>query len=305
MEYFLKLHVINRVPKIEISKEEYEDLEKSRHILSNSLSIEEIYEIVISNYIELERQIVSITTTSMIQQSFDYSDFFEVRLGLNIRLINLLTAVRLYVDQLNHKVRECVPDEINAKERVKKFLSNEYDNNLEYRFMEALRNYVQHRGIPVHLIRGKGTWIALDGAGLLEYNFELYSQRSHLEDDGEFKKIVLKELEDDIDLKAMTRGYIESISNIHDLIRDLISEPVRKAREIIEHAHTRYSAEYDGNLTALRAYKKSDGKILSFVPLLLDWDNIRSKLQSRNKKLINLRKRYVTNKLNPRKNKSP
>lgn len=98
---------------------------------------------------------------------------------------------------------------------------------------------------------------------------------------------------EEVDLKAATRSYVESISNVHESARSMIVESVSRARELIEDAHRRYAAIHSGSLVGLSACKWSDEGQTSDIPMLLDWDDIRVKLQNRNKKLTNLRKRYV------------
>jgi len=294
MKYLLRKNVLAKVPEIEIMPEEYAEFETAHNIISNALAIEEKYEILTVNYLDFERQILDTATNDMVRRHLDYSDFFDVRLSLNVRLVNLLTAARLYVDQLNNNVRECVPSVTDAKEVVKKFFSKGYDENKEYRFMEALRNYVQHRELPVHWTQQGGRWTSLEDDGSLEYYIELASQRSYLEEDGEFNKKVLSELDEKIDLKLATRYYLESISNVHESVRNMIAESVKSARELIEDAHRRYKAEHSESLVGLSACKWSNGRQISAMPLLLDRDDIRLKLQKRNKKIINLKKRRVT-----------
>lgn len=299
MKYLLRKAVLDKVPKIEITAEEYAEFKKARNILSNALAIEEKYEIVIANYLSFEKQILDTTADYMLREHLDYSGFFEIRLGLNVCLVNLLTAAKLYVDQLNQNVRECIPNVADAEEIVKDFFSKEYDENKEYRFMEALRNYVQHRGIPVHWIQQGVGRTSMESDWHLEYHIELASQRSYLEEDRKFKKKVLAELDEKIDLKAATRSYVESISSIHMSARSMIAESVTLARELIEGAHHRYAAGYNESLVGLSACKWSDEKQVSAIPLLLDWDDIRVMLQKRNRKLTNLRKYYVTGRIKP------
>lgn len=294
MRYSLSKLVIGDVPEIEISAEEYSDYQKARKILSNALAIEEKYEIVVTNYLDFEKQLLETIVSDMVRERFDYLDSFELRLAFNIRLANLLTGVRLYVDQLGQNVRDCVPGDANAEEKVKQLFTKEYDENKEYRFMEALRNYVQHRGLPVHQIQRDGRWTSLQDDGLLEFSMELLSQRSYLEEDPKFKKRVLAELDEKIDLKAATRSYVESISNVHEAIRSLITESVTSARELIEQAHRLYASVHSESLVGLSACAWKDDRVVSSIPLFLEWDNVRVKLQKRNKKLANLRKCYVT-----------
>lgn len=299
MKYILRKAVGVKVPEIEITPDEYAELEKARNILTNALAIEEKYEIVIANYLDFEKQILNTAAGYMVRDNLNYSDFFDVRLDLDIRLVNLLTATRLYVDQLYQNVQECIPDDADAKAKVKAFFSKEYDENKEYRFMEALRNHVQHRGLPVHWTQQSSRWNSLEDDGLMEFNIELATKRFYLEENPYFKKEVLLELDEKTDLKSSTRSYIESISNVQESVRDIIAESVKSARELIEGAHRRYRAVYNESLLGLCVSKWENGKQISAIPLLLEWDDIRLKLQKRNKQIINLKKRYVTSIIKP------
>jgi hypothetical protein len=125
---------------------------------------------------------------------------------------------------------------------------------------------------------------------------ELASQLSYLQEDSKFKPKILAELDEKIDLKIATRSYVESISNVHESARNMISESVALARELIENALRRYAAVHSESLVGLSACKWSDGKQVSTISLLLDWDDVRVRLQKQNTKLTNLKKRYVTGK---------
>lgn len=240
---------------------------------------------------------LDIAANYMVRNHIDYSDSFEIRLGLNVCLVNLLTAAKLYVDQLNQNVKHCIPNISDSKNIVKSLFSIEYDKNKEYRFMEALRNHVQHSGLPVHFYQINGEWTSFEEDGMLKYTMNLASQRSYLKENTKFKKEVLSELEEKIDLKASTRVYIESLSNVHEFARGVILESILSARKLIEDTLQRYRAVYNGSLIGLCACKSPGEKELSAVPIFLDWDNIRIKLQKRNPKLTNLRKRYVTGRI--------
>jgi len=289
MKYILRKVVLGKVPEIEITTEEYDDLKIAKNILLNALAIEETYEIIIRSYIDFERQMLDTIIIHMVRRGWDYMALFEERLGLNIRLLNLLTACRLYVDQLPQNVRECIPNVCNSEEIVKEYFSKEYDRNKEYRFMEALRNYAQHRGIPVHWFQGSSRWTSLEDDGLMEYSIELASLRSYLEKDGKFKKEVLEEMDEKVDLKEATRNYIESLSNIQESVRIAVAESVKSSRKLIEDACSRYASVNSGNVLGLSACKRTDCGLVDTIPLLLDWDDVRLKLQQQNPKAINLK----------------
>jgi hypothetical protein len=286
--------VLGKVPEIEITEDEYSELENARNILSGALAIEEKYEIVIVNYLDFEKEMLSRTAEDMIRSDKGYSDMFEVRLHLNTRLLNLLTAARLYVDQLSQDVQRCVPNDNSAKEQIEKLFAKEYDENREYRFMEALRNHVQHSGIPVHQMCQNLEWTALDNSGLLEFSMELASLRSCLREDPQFKKTVLDELDERVDLKMAARKYVQSVSSVQEAARSIVAEPVKTARERIEGSRRRYGEVSGGDLVGVCACKWSEGRKIAAVSLLLEWDDMRVRLQARNRRLVNLSKYYVS-----------
>ena len=86
--------------------------------------------------------------------------------------------------------------------------------------------------------------------------------------------------------------------SVHALARSMIAESVGFARERIEEAHRRYAAVYSESLVGLSACKLLNERLSSSISLSLDWDDVRVKLQNRNRKLTNLRKRYVTGRFN-------
>lgn len=301
MRYFIGLRVVG-TPEIEIEETLFRSCKESKVVLGSCLSIEEKYEILISNYLELENQILQIATSNMVRGRIDYSVFFDLRLVLNMRVVNLLTSARLYVDQLYTDVRKCLPNHRDPKVDVKALLSEQYDNNPQYRFMEALRNYTQHQGLAVHWTSLPSRWTELGENGQLEYTLEFGTQREILSEDGNFKKQVLTEIPEQINLKLAVRSYIESMSNVHNSVRELISDSVLHARSVIDAAYDRYKCVYDGSLIGLSIYKNDGLKNVEGVALVREWDDIRVQLQARNARLVNLNKRYATGKLTERKN---
>ncbi len=295
-KHVLRIHAIGRFPEIAITEERFVQYKGAREILSHCLSIEEKYEILLSNYLEFEKQLLDATLSHMVRGAFNYSDFFDVRLALNVRLVNLLTAAKLYSDQVKQHATECSPETQDPKAAIEMLFSAEYDKYPEFRFMEALRNFVQHRGIPVHWTSLGSRLTKLEG-GLFEYSTELASLRSELEKDGKFKQEVLNHLSDRTDLKVATRRYMESIGNVHDAVRNLIASSVNASRALIESAHREYKEVYKESLIGLSACEWGDDGASESIPLMLDWDDIRIDLQKRNRKAINLHRRYVTGKI--------
>ena len=210
MKHILCISLLGNYPEVDLSVEEYKEIVKAKNILLNISGAEEKYEIVLANYRDFENKCLEISNEFMIRNPAGYSDAFNTRLELNIRIVNLLTSVRLYIDRLMPHVRGCMGEDYKAEKEVKKWRSDEYDNNLSYRFMEALRNYVQHRGLPIHLVSHnlKRTPPELDG--FFEYTTFVAVDTNRLREDGTFKKTVLKELEE----KTDTSDAIASVKQL-------------------------------------------------------------------------------------------
>jgi len=294
MKYILRIHALGTYTEIDLEKTEFDSIKRAKAALSDGLAMEEKYEILISNYLEFEKEILEHAAQLMIRHPLEYDDFFQVRIGFNRKLVNLLTAARLYVDQLHRHVRAIIPNDANVKDEIDKLFSEEYDKNLEYRFMEALRNYVQHRGIPVHLTQFNSFSDDSGEKRSLIFSMEVASQKEYLQEDGKFKKKVLDEIADRVDLKASTRIYIEGISKVHGAARKLVEQPLKEARSTIETVIDSYQKTYLEKLVGLHAMCLNESNIVESVPLLLDWDDIRLKLTKRNSVLVNLRNRYVS-----------
>lgn len=297
MRYLLRIDALDRFPEIDITEEQYLEYENARKILNNALRIEETYEILLSSFADLEKEMLNATLSHMMSFSPDYDDFFQLQLSLNIRLVNVLTAARLYLDQLPQYICNCLPLDSTVKDSIKKLRSDEYDAWFEYRFMEALRNYVQHKGIPVHWTSLPSKWTSEDENREMEFSVHMGSAQSVLQD-SDFKKSVLAEMPEKVDLKAATRSYIECLSRIHCAARKMIADCSNTARALMEKAHKQYAEVYKEQYVGLSACAWSgEGSCVSqvsSVPLLLNWDDIRLRLIKKNKEMVNLRKRYVT-----------
>ena len=162
--------------------------------------------------------------------------------------------------------------------------------------METLRNHVQHRGLAVHLVKLPTRWTDPSEDGLLEYSLGILSLKLELELDGKFKRQILDEIPNEVDLKLYTRCYIESLSNIHIEIRKLIANSVSQSRRKIEDAFCQYQVEYKQDVTMVQVVQVLGEEIVESDSLLLERDDIRKKLEERNGKLSNLHKRFATNK---------
>lgn len=66
-----------------------------------------------------------------------------------VSIQNLLSSMRGYIDTFAHTLSEFYGKESDIYNSFKAEKSLAFDNNKSYRFIESLRNHVQHRGYPI------------------------------------------------------------------------------------------------------------------------------------------------------------
>jgi hypothetical protein len=279
---------------LDVNEPGYLLLKSSKDCLLGAFSLEEKYDLLISNFLELEKECLNITCEQMVNSDGDYSDMFDIKIRLNRRVVNLLTSCRLYVDHYKQHVKACLLDE-SSLIITKSYFSKEYDCCFEYRFMEALRNYVQHRGLAVHTVKLAHAWTSKDKKnGELEHNTSFFAHQSKLLSDVAFKRTVAKEMPEKVNLLFASRNYISAISKIHGEIRNQISSNVEKSRELFSENIELFKEKSGGNSIGLAALKVDDDQVVESINILLDWDDVRLRLIKKNKTLYSIGQGYVS-----------
>lgn len=131
---------------------------------------------------------------------------------------------------------------------------------------------------------------------LMQFSIELVAEASILRRDGGLKARPLSELEEKVDLTLYVRRYIECLSAIQDVARQVTAEAASEARALMESAHKRYLDAGSESVIGLDASIVEDERdvVIESTSLFLDRDDIRASLLKRNRKLVNLHRRFVT-----------
>ena len=274
--------------KLEISQQRYDEIKNAVKILAAAFALEETYDLLVGNYIEFETSALGLAAKSMMQPPHHYDEMFEMNAQMNRRVVNLLTTAKMFVDQLQQRVGACSGDKAAAKAET----SKHYDSLFEYRFMEALRNHVQHSGSAVHSLSFGGRWWPPRKKEKMVFATEVRAQRRFLELDPSFKKAVLQECPESVDLLDAARKYLAALSQVHQHARDQIDTQVSNARAAIEDAITEY-ASHESDTLGLTAYSGIDSSAEK-IAVFLDWDNVRLKLAARNLQNPTLARRAVS-----------
>lgn len=302
MEYGLTRKVLGPKAFVPISKDEYESISQSHSGSLELLFLEEKYDLIVENYFEFETSLLEIVSRDMIRRDQSYHTFNLERGLVDRRIANLLMSTKVYVDHAKQHVHRILENIDEVACDADSILSKQYDTRFGYRCMEALRNHVQHRGFPAHLIRWEHKWIERENGKLMMNAISPYVQPERLREDGEFKKAVLKEMEEygeNIDLKELIRDYIEGLSIAHSEIRQCLRQCADDWDNTLKKSIQRYTVEDpEKSNIGLCAVKKSESDEYSdWIHILPDILEQRKYFENKNKSLVNLSKRFITSEI--------
>jgi hypothetical protein len=243
--FALKQAVIGKVPVIEISEAEYLGLVEAHRCTVAALGIEERFDLVLRNYEELEAELLRISLRSGLFFEHEWSAGVRVLQDVNRRVVNLLSSCRLYLDQTPHALGEIYETFDKDSSAFEQARISAHTKRLGYRVMEALRNYVQHRGMPLQSAVRSQQWIEAGEKTRKHIRTTIIPQLScpALRADGKFKGSVLEELEaiaETHDLKLFAREYLEGLGDIHAAVRSTLHADLQTWDGLISSAIARY-----------------------------------------------------------------
>lgn len=132
-----------------IDKKQFDESKKSKEILSERFSKENIYNLILMNYYEFEKELYTITLDNKIFQS-DYREFNNYKLKIEQRILNLLSSITLYLDSfkedLDSKISVYLKDEMKL---IDEYSNSELKNNPKNKIMKYIRNHIQHNGLLI------------------------------------------------------------------------------------------------------------------------------------------------------------
>jgi hypothetical protein len=299
LEYYLACTLGN----VTIDEIEYKNIIEAKKNLLEELLIEESLDFILENYFEFELDLLSISTKQMI---FNNPEYFQIQTGkmtLIRRISNLLTACRMYLDHCPHRLKNIFGEGSDVESIFKLECKTAYDSCLSYRMMEAIRDYVQHRGMPFQnfIIQYKTDIVQNDRfmAAIIIPQINL----AELENDKKFKKSVLREMravnpDETIDIRPLIREYIERIYLIQERIRtelDAISLSWEKEiQENILRIQERFKLEIPSTPISLIA-RGENFRIKNRTSLFPGFIELRRSLILKNSGVKNLNNRFATN----------
>ncbi len=245
--YKISIYAIGKHDHIDITKEQFDEIKKTQHMIAFGLAAEEKLDLLAENYADLERELIDMAIQHSIFSGTLEQLLSESRHKVNRRLINLLTSARLYHDQIAHALSSIYGKQSSELAQFRSYVNDVYDSSLSYRALEALRNHVQHASLPITAISFPMSVVERDASNSkpgvptkISYKVVPFIGMESLEENKDFKRIVLKELKsvanknNDIEVVPMVREYVSGIGYIHNKLREICRTDVEAAESTLE-----------------------------------------------------------------------
>jgi hypothetical protein len=282
-EYILEQRIIGPRLQVSISEERYQELKHARTVLSEALAFEQRYELLLGNFISMELALTEICLRATVEPQYGYADLAQNLETTNRHVVNLLSAMRGYADQVLQDFK-CLELEPSFGEAAKVELGKVFDRSSDYRFMCALRNHVQHKATAIHGFEGaKGR---SGDANSWAEAVKLYANKTTLSANKDFKTRILDEQPEKIDVRRRARRSVQEVGVAHLALRKVSEEHVARARSAVETAIRDYKEAGAESVIGLGARRVGDA--YADVPLLLEWDDVRLQLVNKNASLPRL-----------------
>lgn len=274
-EYIVGSKNLNNGFEDDIDENTYNTLSQSKEILFEARSKENIYNIILMNYYEFEKELFEISLNYEIFTS-DYQDFNNYISKIEQRILNLLSSITLYLDSFKDDLKNTPKYSLHVKEEfqiIANYVEELRNNDKKIEIMQFLRNHIQHNGLLVENFSLNGVKLSDD---LREQTLRFHIDKNKVKARG-YKIEDYVGMEDDISLKKYMREYIDFISSVHNQFRQTTNDKVKKARDSFEEILNKYPEH-----RYLYIAKKENDVKTDEVAIFLNWDNIRVGLIQKN-----------------------
>jgi len=227
----------------------------------------------------------------------DYKNFVDARVVLSSPIISYLSSSRFFIDSSRKILKNILSDE--KYNSFGSYVNEIYDTSEEYRFIEAVRNYVQHNDLPIHQTTYHNFHDDnnIESTGMVT-SLSLFTFKEELKNDDLFKKSVLKEIPDKVNIIYFIRCHMEGIWKQFDFIKETLLEVGDESRSVIQKAFDDFNEKTESRTKSLYAIANEDnGSVIEKIPLFTKWYDTNRESMSNLGNLNNLHRRYATGRI--------
>ncbi|WP_148216757.1 hypothetical protein [Phenylobacterium zucineum] len=307
--YVISARVFGTMPH-PISRAEYEDLAHRADDLTAIIELEEAYDVLVRNYLSLEKAHASTLVDFMVTRPRSRLDYERRRREADRQLVNLLASGEMYAEHLprilkrrQRAAKACGrPFPASAIAAVERAAEEQRAKFLGVRALEAMRNHVLHLSLPVKGWNQGNAWVPHEGKEVMRTTYTVGLRPASIGDVAKADPALVAELEARADNKGrvawlpLAREYVEGASYVHKAARDALASLETECLSVIGAAVETYRtatsmpAETEGMMAVAKVgsrWSLADERAIDF-----DYDEQVGDLRATNAApLINLHRR--------------
>lgn len=278
----------------DIDETKFNALRSAKSAIVEAMSAEEKFDVLMENYVELETSIFGI--------AMDYlaftrtSPFGPIRRLASRRLMNFLSSSRLYRDSIIGNVRR-ITRQPSDEALLRSLIDDSSSLPIEYRIMEAVRNFAQHRDLIVSGFSLTSDWEGGKGPGtraaytaLPSINTEPIAQARGTPNE---VASALLARGPSVHIMPLMRKSLEHYGAIHQAFRNAIKVRIEESSGLIKTEIADCSASGGKSARFLIARSEVNGQPAGTFQLFCELLSDLSAIQAKNLSQANISRRYV------------
>ncbi|MCZ7398255.1 MAG: hypothetical protein O8C62_01010 [Candidatus Methanoperedens sp.] len=179
MNTYLVLQKENKfIPIRQLNDEEFEEYERVIECLADFSSGLQLFTIADMNYKDYENLLNQYFEEFIKNPSMSFSRIESMNLNINRYILNFLSSVRTYLDHSETNLKKRNEKDSQRIRLFKDACNDAYESHFSYRFLNKLRNYTQHFGMPVGEISLQKSLIP--DSSVIHHSFEVKFNRDEL-----------------------------------------------------------------------------------------------------------------------------
>lgn len=242
--YYLTESLLNE-NSFEIDADQYATLSEALTTVISAMDIEELFQVFAQSFLRFEKDLLDVSFEyAFANESFPDADAFmsNIQHRFNVNIITILTVFKSYDDHCNRILKSLINlHEMKAfNDEIRK---RTYDTHLSYRICDQLRNYAQHRALPLGgFTIGSSTNFGIDKAGKKikldsGFNVSPWLNVLNLRNSPKCKATLREELinlgHEKIDMKWLIRSFAGAVCERHAALRAFLKPQIIDAGEKI------------------------------------------------------------------------
>lgn len=299
MRHIIRPASLSQSHEIEINESRFLELSSVSSRDWQYLGLEEKFAVLFSNFEEFEQQILSLSLSASLHLDLDWAKMSDARLQLTRRVVNLLTAARLYRDQVTGDLTRLQRAGAITRVDLPALWDRESSRSFGFRLVEELRDHFQHSSLPLDRIAYPSRNVGPAESPLFSFGLELSLDAAPLLGDRRFDPQIARQLEslraEENDMILFVRQYVEGLSRIHADVRLAIDVDATACRVAIEAARSEWGAVGGEVPMSLAAIKEAeDRQWVEMAYVNLNASDRRLALVRSNRTMENLSRRFVS-----------